>query len=101
DLAAKLLADVKAGKSPDDAIAAMISALPKLPISPAPMAITKLPKDPDAGTADAPKTSVAPKIASSAADDPERPTFVTSSPFNQGGDPVAGLSPDAQHQMIG
>ena len=25
---------------------------------------------------------------------------MTSSPFNQGGDPIAGLSPDAQHQLI-
>jgi peptidyl-prolyl cis-trans isomerase D len=102
DLAAKLLADVNGGKTPEDAIAAMVGGLPKLLAPPAPMAITKLPKDLDGGAApEPPRTSVAPKIATSAADDPERPTFVTSSPFNKGGDPVAGLSPDAQHQMVG
>ena len=64
------------------------------------MAIARLPKaDVDGGAAAAPKADTL-KAVAGPADDPDRPTFVTSSPFNKGGDPVSGLSPEAQHQMI-
>jgi peptidyl-prolyl cis-trans isomerase D len=100
ELASKLLADVANGKKADDAIAALIASLPKLPSPPAPMAIARLPKaDVDGGAAAAPKADTL-KAVAGPADDPDRPTFVTSSPFNKGGDPVSGLSPEAQHQMI-
>ncbi len=102
DFAVKLLADVSGGKPADDAIAALVASLPKAPAAAAPMAMTRMPKGaPDGGAAlESPKTPDAAKPATGPSDDPDRPTFVTTSPFNQGGDPIAGLSPDAQHQMI-
>ena len=38
--------------------------------------------------------------AAEAAEDSDRPVLVTSAPFNKRGEPVGGLSPDAQHQMM-
>jgi len=113
EMATKLLADVSENggkKKPEDAIAALIAALPKLPAPPAPMAITRQPKPemdggaPDAtvrSAAETPKPTAPPSMKLvGAADDPDRPQLISSSPFNQGGDPIAGLSPDAQHQLI-
>jgi parvulin-like peptidyl-prolyl isomerase len=103
ELATKLLADLAGGKKAEDAINALIASLPKLPAPPAPMAMTRMPKpETDAGNAaDAPKKADTLKAVAGPADDPDRPTLVTSSPFNRAGDPVAGLSAETQHQMIG
>jgi peptidyl-prolyl cis-trans isomerase D len=109
DLATKLLADVAGGKKPDDAINALVASLPKLPAPPAPMAISHMPKPAVDGGAPAstPLKNKADKTdkvdtlkAAFAGDDPDRPTVVVSSPFNKAGDPIAGISPDAQHEMI-
>jgi hypothetical protein len=108
ELASKLLADVSGGKKPEDAIAALVASLPKQPALPEPMAITREPKAPvDGGAPDAtvkapspePKKTDASKPMG-AGDDPDRPQLVTSSPFNRGGDPIAGLSPEAQHTVV-
>jgi peptidyl-prolyl cis-trans isomerase D len=105
ELATKLLADVNGGKKPEDAIAALIAGMPKAPASPAPMDITRLPKtDTDAGESES--STAKSSDAKTAADvggpggDSDRPQLVVSSPFNKGGDPVSGLSPDAHHQLI-
>jgi peptidyl-prolyl cis-trans isomerase D len=104
EIATKLLADVSGGKAPDAAIAALIATLPKQPAQPAPLPITRLPKaaDADAGASDAPKSSdgKTPPEVGGAAGDSDRPVFVASSPFNKGGDPIGGLSPDAHNQLI-
>lgn len=108
ELAQKLLADVNGGKKPEEAIDAMIASLPKQPALPAPMPITREAKPVvDAGAADAtaaaPKKDAkkaAPAKATGPADDPDRPTVVVSSPFNKGGDPIAGLSPEAERQVV-
>jgi peptidyl-prolyl cis-trans isomerase D len=109
-LAAKLLDDMKAGKKPEDAIAAVAASFPK-PAAAAPaMAITREKKEiadagADATVSSAPIKSTTPAPNSdvkplSPDTDSDRPEVVTSPPFNRGGDPVSGLSADGQKQVI-
>ncbi len=101
ELTQKLLADVNGGKTADDAIAALVGSFPKAPPAPTPMAITRLPKTDaaDAGAAEE-KTGEASKPVTNPADDPDRPTLVTSSPFNKRGEPIGGISAEAQHELM-
>ena len=111
DLANKMVADMKAGKTADDAVNALIASLPRGAIAPAPMAITKeeakadadagvalVAKD-DAGAAKKPVAEAPKPITPDT--DPDRPQVLTSSAFNKGGDPIAGLPPAVQGQILG
>jgi parvulin-like peptidyl-prolyl isomerase len=118
DLASKLLADVQGGKKPEAAIAALIASLPKQAAEPKPLPIVRLPADADAdagaSTAESADPTKSPTKSptknptkSSPTDDvtgpgadPDRPQLITSSPFNKGGDPIGGLSPEAHNQLV-
>jgi hypothetical protein len=114
DLATKLLADLKGGAKPEDAIARIVASMPKLP-APAPMEIKRLPKETlDAGVeADATVTTTAGTVGKRDKDDkkdalkpitadtdPARPQLVPSQPFGKTGEPVSGLAPDAQRKLV-
>ena len=102
DLAAKVAADVAAGKSPEEAAAAAVASLPQKPaITPAALSVEaeKKAADADAGAA-APgadagaKKSLVMKTVT-ADTDPDRPQALTSSAFNKGGDAIPGLASGA------
>ena len=82
-------AEMKAGKSPDDAIAAAIAKYGKY---------TPKPEKPaTAGEADA----AAPAVETFTADkDPQRPQYLTSSAFNRGGDPIPAISGEATESIV-
>ncbi len=82
-------AEMKAGKSPDDAIAAAIAKYGKY---------TPKPEKPaTAGEADA----AAPAAETFTADkDPQRPQYLTSSAFNRGGDPIPAISGEATESIV-
>jgi peptidyl-prolyl cis-trans isomerase D len=106
ELAAKILADIKAGKSADDAVAAAVASLPKnAAIAPATLGITEDKPEAagDAGASDAgaPKKAAPVAKATTADTDPERPQVVTSSAFNKGGDAIPAISADATTQVMG
>jgi hypothetical protein len=106
DLATKLLADIKGGAKPEDAIAKIVASMPKLP-TPAPMEIKRQPKETlDAGAVtttaatvgkDDKKDALKPSTADT---DPARPQLVPSQPFGKTGEPVSGLAPDAQRKIV-
>jgi peptidyl-prolyl cis-trans isomerase D len=105
-LTAKLLADVKSGTKPEDAIAKLIASMPKRAAGPAPMDIKREPKEPMDGGADATVTTTAATVKKTpakplAADtDPDRPQVNPGQPFNKGGDPVAGLAPANERKLV-
>ena len=82
-------AEMKASKSPDDAIAAAIAKYGKY---------TPKPEKPaTAGEADA----AAPAVETFTADkDPQRPQYLTSSAFNRGGDPIPAISGEATESIV-
>lgn len=99
-VAAKIAADMKAGKSGDDAVKAAIAqyAIVK-PAPPAPPAAPAAAKG-DGGAGDAgaaaPAVDAGPaKPVYTAETDPERPQLNTSSAFNRGGDPIPAISGEA------
>ena len=128
DFATKLDADMKSGKSADDAVSAAILPYVKVvAVEPIKIAKDDTPKAaPDAGASDAgaaadatvkmdktasaggadggagakPAAPLAPKPVT-ADTDPDRPQLQTSSAFSQGGDPIQELTPDATLQVIG
>jgi peptidyl-prolyl cis-trans isomerase D len=105
-LTANLLADLKSGTKPEDAVAKMIASMPKRGAMPAPMEIKREPKEPMDGGADATVTTTAAVVKKEpvkpfAVDtDPERPQVSPGQPFNKGGDPVAGLAPPNQRKLV-
>lgn len=89
-MAAKIAADVKAGKPGEAAVAAAIAEYGKFkPPAPKPAAAAA-----DAG-ADAAADAAPAAPTFTASDDPERPQFLTSSAFNRGGDPIPAISGEA------
>ena len=105
----QLLADVKSGTKPEDAIAKIVASMPKpaAPLAPYPFTREKKP-DLDGG-ADATTSAVTTTSATDAKTAPKpegpdtdanRPEAVTGSSFNKGGEPVPGLSPDAEQKVV-
>ena len=97
-MAVKIAADIRAGKSGEDAVKAAIAQYGTL--KPAPKADAKKAGDTHAdGGADAGKAAAAdagPAAPEYTADsDPERPQYLTSSAFNRGGDPIPAISGEA------
>jgi peptidyl-prolyl cis-trans isomerase D len=102
--AAKLVATrideaMRAGKSADDALAQVLADYRRhaaktetLKVLPAP------PEASDAGAPEGPTTL--PTGTFDAVTDPDRPQAQTSSPFNRGGDPFPGLSPDGTTEVV-
>ena len=109
DLATRLLADLKGGAKPEDAIGKIVASMPKLP-TPAPMEIKRLPKETlDAGAVTTTAATVGKRDKDdkkdalkpiSADTDPARPQLVPSQPFGKTGEPVSGLAPDAQRKLV-
>ncbi len=102
DLAVKILADIKAGKVPDEVTKAAIQPLVKevkAPAAPAAPAAATGSKDAGAdgstGDAGAPPAEK-PKTADT---DQERPQLLTGSSFNRQGSPIPGLSPDDEAKV--
>jgi len=108
-LAAKINNAIKGGSSPDDAILAAIKPYDKAAAPLPPLPVVSEPKpaaEGDAGASDAttkgavkPPAPLLPKSAT-ASTDPDRPAVQTSSAFNQQGDPISDLAPDATSQLI-
>jgi peptidyl-prolyl cis-trans isomerase D len=95
--AAKITADIKAGKSGEEAVSAAIAQYGI--VKPAPKADVKKAAGGDAG-ADGGKATAATDAGPAAPEftadtDPERPQFLTSSAFNRGGDPIPAISGEA------
>lgn len=103
-IAAKITADVKAGKNGEDAVKAAIAqyGLYK-PAAPKPPAAD--PKKTDGGAADggaaAAAEAAAPEPAFAADTDPERPQWNQSGAFNRGGDPIPAISGEAAQAVSG
>jgi peptidyl-prolyl cis-trans isomerase D len=104
-MAAKIEADIKGGKTGEDAVKAAIAQFGIT--KPAPPAPKKADAKGDAGagaTAAAGDAGAASEPASpqfTAETDPERPQFLTSSGFNQGGtDPIPGVSGPPAQQVV-
>jgi peptidyl-prolyl cis-trans isomerase D len=101
-VASKIAADMKAGKSGDDAVKAAIAQYgtvkPAPPAAPKPAAAKG-----DGGAGDAGAAAVAdagPAAPVYTADtDPERPQLNTSSAFNRGGDPIPAISGEASQAV--
>lgn len=89
EVAQKIAADVKAGKSGEEAVNAAIAQYAT--VKPAPKPVVKA--EGDAGAPEAPQPEV------TAATDPERPQFLTTSAFNRGGDPIPGMSGEAEESV--
>ena len=107
DLATKILADLKAGKTADDAIKAALGVTKPVPFLPVLADPTVVHGSVDAGVADATVSDAhaapaaagdegAPLVAKKELDpstDPDRPVAAQSGSFNRGGDPLHGLTP--------
>jgi peptidyl-prolyl cis-trans isomerase D len=103
-VAQKIAADLKAGKSGDDAVKAAIAqygtvkpAAPKADVKPASGKGDGGAGDAGAAAAAADAAPAAP--AYTADTDPERPQFNTSSAFNRGGDPIPAISGEASQAV--
>ncbi len=107
DLAASIQAEIKAGKSADDAAKDAVASLKGKTLPSAPLTIASAPKNADAGAAPSAKTDAGASDAdggAAAADgpvvakifnsenDPDRPQAQSSNDFNKGGDPISGLA---------
>jgi peptidyl-prolyl cis-trans isomerase D len=113
DIATKVAAAIKSGKSGDEAVTSVLEPIMKRAIVwPAFEAVaeSKAQAPVDGGVADAKdasaptaKSSDEKKLTSRAVtwdDDPSRPRLETSSAFNRGGDPVPGLANDASQKLV-
>lgn len=109
DLAAKIVAEIKSGKTADDAAKDAVATLKGKTLPSAPLTVMAAPKPAadadggaggappapkadaaDGGVASAAEAPVVPKIFN-AENDPDRPQAQTSNDFNKGGDPIPGL----------
>lgn len=92
-IAEEIAADLKAGKTGEAAVEAAIAKFgrfaPPKPAAPKPVA------DADGGAPAEP-----PPPVFTAETDPEKPAFVTSSAFNNGGDPIPAISADATSAVL-
>lgn len=101
-VAQKITADVKAGKSGEDAVKAAIAQYGILKPAPAKTETKSEPKktDGDAGTAAADAAPAAPAAPEYTAEtDPERPQWNQSGAFNRGGDPIPAISGEASQAV--
>ena len=103
-VAAKIAADMKAGKSGDDAIKAAIAQYatvkPAAPAAPKPAAGAGDAGKGTTAAGDAGAADAAPAAPVYTADtDPERPQLNTSSAFNRGGDPIPAISGEASQAV--
>jgi len=87
-------ADMKSGKTSDEAISAAIVKYGKF----APKTEKPAAAKGDAGAADASATPAAETFT--ADKDPTRPQVLTSSAFNRGGDPIPAISPEATESIV-
>ncbi|WP_394832114.1 peptidylprolyl isomerase [Pendulispora rubella] len=112
EIANKIQAGLKAGKSADDTIreatlllkrpTAAVALLPVQSEEPAAAADAGAPKT-DAGAKDAKKDEKKDAVAQkelTPENDPDRPKLETSSSFNRGGDPIPGLSPETSQKVL-
>lgn len=90
-MAEDLHADLKAGKSADDAIAAAVAKYGKY---------TPKPDKPAADASDAGADAPAPAETFTASTDPQRPQLLTSSAFNRGGNPIPAISMAATESIV-
>ncbi|HVH46605.1 MAG TPA: peptidylprolyl isomerase [Labilithrix sp.] len=96
-MAKDILADLKGGKTADDAIGSAIAKYGKY----APKVEKPVAAAGDAGTKAADAGSSAPAAETFTADkDPQRPQLLTSSAFNRGGDPIPAISPEATESIV-
>lgn len=98
-MAAKIEADLKAGKSGEEAVKAAIAQFGTVKPAAPKAEPTKADAKGDAGAGDA-GTSEPAKPTYTAETDPERPQFLQSSGFNQGGDPIPGVSGPPAQQVV-
>ena len=97
-MAQAIAADVKAGKTGDEAIKAEIEKFAVVKTAPAkPEEKKDAKKDADAGAGDAAAPAAPPVTADT---DPERPQWLTSSAFNRGGDPIPAISGEASENVV-
>jgi peptidyl-prolyl cis-trans isomerase D len=106
DVATKINASLKAGKSADEAIKDATSSLKVTPPAAPPLAVADeapaaasdagAAASSDAGAATKPEP---PKVIT-AENDPDRPQLMTSNSFNKGGDPIPSLSGDATSKVM-
>jgi peptidyl-prolyl cis-trans isomerase D len=101
--AAKLVATrideaMRAGKSADDAIAQVTADYQRKGPRVEPVKVLPAPPDADAGPPE--NYANLPVTAFDATTDADRPQAQTSSPFNRGGDPFPGLSPDGTTDVV-
>jgi peptidyl-prolyl cis-trans isomerase D len=88
-----------AGKAADDAIAQVTADYERRGTRVEPLKV--LPAPPEASdAAAAPPAGPLPVATFDALSDPDRPQAQTSSPFNRGGDPFPGLSPDGTTEVV-
>ena len=103
EVARAITADLKAGKSGEDATKAAIAKYgiytPSAPKTDAKAGDAKHKGEADAGADAAPAAPAAP--AFTAETDPERPQLNTSSAFNRGGDPIPAISGEASQAVTG
>lgn len=102
-VAAKIAADIKSGKTGEDAIKAAIAQYGIIkPAEPKPAAAPAAAKG-DGGAGDAGASAAAdaapPAPVYTAETDPERPQLNTSSAFNRGGDPIPAISGEASQAV--
>jgi peptidyl-prolyl cis-trans isomerase D len=102
--AAKLVAKrideaMHAGKSADDAIAQVTADYMKKGPKVEPLKVLPAPPEATDGGV-APPAGPLPVVAFDPTTDPDRPQAQTSSPFNRGGDPFPGLSPEGTTDVI-
>lgn len=97
DLASKILAEIKAGKSPDDVTKAAIAPLVKAP-PPAPAPAPQASKDAGADAASGDAGAPPPKVYV-ADTDQERPQPLTGSAVNRQAPPIPGIPEDADTKV--
>ncbi len=98
-MASKIEADIKAGKSGEEAVKAAIAQYGIT--KPAPPKPAKVDAKGDAGASASADAGAAPAAPTYTAEtDPERPQFLTSSGFNEGGDPIPGVSGPPAQQVV-
>ncbi|MDB4944839.1 MAG: Foldase protein PrsA precursor [Labilithrix sp.] len=98
-MAAKIIADVKAGKPGEDVVKAAIAQYGVVRPAPA-KAATKADAKGDAGADAAPEAPPAPEFTADS--DPERPQWLSSNAFNRGStDPIIGVSGEASAAVTG
>jgi peptidyl-prolyl cis-trans isomerase D len=112
-MANKVLAAIKSGTSPEEAVSTMVASLPRNATTAPLLPITRAEEPKAAGDAGAAgdggkaaagatekKAAEAPKPITPETD-PDRPQVLTSSAFNKGGDPIPGLPGAPQQEVLG